>query len=112
MEHQPKKNFVFKCASCLPKSLASLFPLLLGVTSNVARVGESGASFSKKPSERSVIFKKNSRAERLKSVLYLYIQKNMQNAKLVADYMKTCVFVLLVDEYYIIMKLEMPSIVH
>jgi hypothetical protein len=41
----------------------------------------------------------------------IYIPKNMQNAKLVAEYMKTCIFVLLVDEYYIIMKLEMSSIV-
>jgi hypothetical protein len=46
-------------------------------------------------------------------ILYcIYVKKNMQNAKLVAEYMKSCIFVLLVDEYYIIMKLEMPSIVH
>jgi hypothetical protein len=41
--------------------------------------------------------------------------ENMQKKnldKLVAEYMKTCIFVLLVDEYYIIMKLEMPSIVY
>lgn len=36
----------------------------------------------------------------------------MQNARLVVEYMKTCTFVLLVDEYYIIMKLEMSYIVH
>jgi hypothetical protein len=48
--------------------------------------------------------------------IYIYIafifKKNMQKDKLVAKYMKTCIFVLLVDEYYIIMKLEMPSIVY
>ena len=35
----------------------------------------------------------------------------MQKDKLVAKCMKTCIFVL-VDEYYIIMKFEMPSIVY
>jgi len=62
--------------------------------------------FPKKPWERSVpgVFFSYTDTH--------YIQKNMQNAKLVAEYMKTCIFVLLVDEYYIIMKLEMASIVH
>jgi hypothetical protein len=35
----------------------------------------------------------------------------MQKNKLVAKYMKTCIFVL-VDEYYIIMKFKIPSIVY
>jgi hypothetical protein len=59
-------------------------------------------SFSKNPRERSVCF------------LYIYcvyIKKNVQKDKLAAEYMKTCIFVL-VDKYYIIMKLEMPSIVY
>jgi hypothetical protein len=36
----------------------------------------------------------------------------MQKDKFATEYMKTCIFVLLVDEYYIIMKLEMSSIVY
>jgi hypothetical protein len=57
-----------------------------------------------------------SRASR-ERLLYIYIyitfifNKNMQKDKLVAKCMKTCIFVL-VDEYYIIMKFEMPSIVY
>ena len=50
--------------------------------------------------------------------MYIYIiymtfifNKNMQKNKLVAKYMKTCIFVL-VDEYYIIMKFKIPSIVY
>lgn len=39
-------------------------------------------------------------------------KRNMQNAKLVAKYMKICIFLLLVDKHYSIMKLEMSSIVH
>jgi hypothetical protein len=50
----------------------------------------------------STISHKTSRAERPKSVIYVYIafifKKNIQNAKLVVVYMKTCIFVLLVDE--------------
>jgi hypothetical protein len=69
-----------------------------------------GAPFSKKPPEQSVP----------RAFLYIFFiyyiafifQKNMQNAKLIANYMKTCIFVLLVDEYYIIMKIEMASIVN
>jgi hypothetical protein len=51
--------------------------------------------------------------------IYIYIyynafifKRNLQKAKLVAECMKTCIFVLLVDEYYIIMKLEMTPVVH
>jgi hypothetical protein len=48
-------------------------------------------------------------------LFYIYItfifNKNMQKDKLVAKYMKTFIFVL-VDEYYIIMKFKMPSIVY
>jgi hypothetical protein len=65
----------------------------------------------------SVIFQKSLGVEHPGSVYYIYIyitfifNKNMQKDKLVAEYMKTCIFVL-VDEYYIIMKLEIPSIVY
>jgi hypothetical protein len=69
-------------------------------------VGASRASFSKNPRERSVLGA---------PIIYIYIMfifnKNMQKDKLAAEYMKTCIFVL-VDEYYIIMKFEMPSIVY
>jgi hypothetical protein len=40
------------------------------------------------------------------------IYETMQKDKLAAEYMKPCIFVLLADEYYISMKLEMPSIVY
>jgi hypothetical protein len=75
----------------------------------------------------SVIFQKSLGAERPENLyiyiyIYIYIytyfiyitfifNKNMQKDKLVAKCMKTCIFVL-VDEYYIIMKFEMPSIVY
>ena len=76
---------------------------------NVARAWSGvGAPISQKPRQWSVpggfiyIY-----------ILYcIYIKKNTQNGKLVVKYMKTCIFVLLVDEYYIIMKIEMASIVH
>jgi hypothetical protein len=48
-----------------------------------------------------------SRASR-EHLLYIF-NKNMQKHKLVVEYMKTCIFVL-VDEYDIIMKFKMPFI--
>jgi hypothetical protein len=68
----------------------------------------------------SIIFQKYRSGSILKAyVIYIYIyiyiyikKKNMQKNKLAVEYMKTCIFVLLVNEYYIIMKLEMPSILH
>jgi hypothetical protein len=68
----------------------------------------------------SVIFQKSLGAERLGSVYYiciyilyilhLYSTKACKKT-LVAKYMKTCIFVL-IDEYYIIMKFKIPSIVY
>jgi hypothetical protein len=72
---------------------------------------------------RSIIFQKSLGGEASQERLYIYIyiyiyiyciyiQKDMQKDKLVAYYMKPCIFVLLVDEHYITMKLEMSSIVY
>jgi hypothetical protein len=64
---------------------------------------------------RSIIFQKSSGVKHPGSICYIYIAiilKKTQKDKLAAEYIKTCIFVLVVDEYYIIMKLEMPSILH
>jgi hypothetical protein len=71
----------------------------------------------KRGAERECYFPKNLGSGAPREHLFIYyiafiFKKNMQNAKLVAEYMKICIFLLLVDEYYTIMKLEMPSIVH
>ena len=44
-------------------------------------------------------------------IYYVYIQQKHAKDKLAAKYMKTCIYVL-VNEYYIIMKFEMPSLLH
>jgi hypothetical protein len=69
----------------------------------------------------STIIQKKTKMNSLRNVLhigyifiyfYAYIlKKNMQNARSVAENMKTYIFLLLVDKDYNIIKLEMPSVV-
>lgn len=62
----------------------------------------------------SDISKKTSKVEHPWSIFYIIYILTYNNAYIVenAQYMKTCIFVLLVDEYYIIINLELSSIVH
>jgi hypothetical protein len=76
---------------------------MLGLRPMLHGEGASGASFSKNHREWSVYY--------INIYITFIFNKNMQKDKLAAEYMKTCIFVL-VDEYYIIMKFEIPSIVY
>jgi hypothetical protein len=70
-------------------------------------------------SAESVISQKTLGAEHLESIyIYIYIYyivfilKKHAECQISFRIYETCIFVLLVNEFYIIMKIEMASIVH